>query len=201
MRNATLWLFCFSIFWGVGCGSRPKEVFIDITSSIMEDTAEIVDEMNDSIATQWDFPVQPTNTPQYNSLQRDVAVDYVEKAGVKYIPVSINGMQLRMIFDTGASQTLISLAEANYLYQKGLLYDEDILGKGHSQVADGRIVENLVINLREVIIGENLRCTNVHAIVSNNVSAPLLLGNEVIDRAPSYTIDTSRNKIVFHLKQ
>ena len=71
-----------------------------------------------------------------------------EKNGVKYVRVSVNGVGLDMIFDTGCSSTLISIAEARYLYEKGKLTDEDVLGMANSQVADGSIVENMVVNLR-----------------------------------------------------
>ena len=59
----------------------------------------------------------------------------------------------------------------------------------HSRIADGSIVENMAVNLREVVIGDKILCTNVEATVSNNVDAPLLLGNEVFDRMTELTID------------
>ena len=109
-------------------------------------------------------------------------------------------MHLDMIFDTGCSGTLISIAEANYLYQKGLLNQEDILGVSQSLIADGSIVENAEINLKEVIIAGKIVCSNVRATVSNSLLAPLLLGNEVLDRAASYTIDNVNKTIIFKLK-
>ena len=51
----------------------------------------------------------------------------VASSGVITIPVTINGMHLDMIFDTGASSTFITLAEANYLFEKGRLSDDDII--------------------------------------------------------------------------
>lgn len=129
-----------------------------------------------------------------------IDVPYREENGVKIVAVKLNGMKVDMIFDTGCSSTLISIAEANYLYQKGDLTESDILGVTHSQIADGSIVEDAVINLKEVIIDDKLICTDVQATVSNNVGAPLLLGNEILNRAESFTIDQATRTIKFKLK-
>lgn len=119
---------------------------------------------------------------------------------MKYVKVEVNGMGVEMIFDTGASNTLISMAEARYLYEKGQLTADDILGKSSNRVASGDIVQNTVVRLREVVIGGRLRCENVIATVSDNVGAPLLLGNEVLNRAAAFTIDNERKVVRFMLR-
>lgn len=129
-----------------------------------------------------------------------ITVPFVEKSGVKYVEVSVNGFNFEMIFDTGCSTTLISAAEANYLYQKGYLKDSDILGSTKSQIADGSIVDNMVINLKEVIIANRISCKNVVATVSSNSNTPLLLGNEILNRAASYIVDNENKVINFKLK-
>jgi len=129
-----------------------------------------------------------------------ITVPFREDRGVKYVKVSVNGFGFEMILDTGCSGTLISVAEANYLYEKGYLKVEDYLGKSQSQIADGSIVENMVFNLKEVIIDGKIRCTDVTATVSANSKAPLLLGNEVLNRVASYTMDNEHKTINFKLK-
>lgn len=129
-----------------------------------------------------------------------VSIPFTERSGVKYINVSVNGFGFEMIFDTGCSITLISVAEANYLYQKGYLHQDDIIGVTKSQIADGSIVENMVINLKEVILDGKIRCTNVTATVSANSNAPLLLGNEVLNRVAAYAVDNENHTINFKLK-
>ena len=132
-------------------------------------------------------------------------VPFREAGGVKFVHVKVNGVGWDMIFDTGCSGTLLSLSEARYLAEKGLLLREDIIGTTHSQIADGSIIENMVVNLRKVSIitseGGTIDCYNVNATVSNNIDAPLLLGNEVLDEvAYDYTIDNTRNIISFNVK-
>ncbi len=129
-----------------------------------------------------------------------ISVPYTDKGGVKYVNVSVNGFGFEMIFDTGCSGTLISVAEANYLHQKGYLTPEDILGVSQAQIADGSIVENMVINLKEVIIDGKIRCSNVTATVSANNNSPLLLGNEVLNRVAAYSVDNESQTINFKLK-
>ena len=129
-----------------------------------------------------------------------ISIPFSERNGVKYVNVSVNGFGFEMIFDTGCSGTLISVAEANYLYQKGYLTKDDILGIGQSQIADGSIVENMVINLKEVVLDGKIRCSNVTATVSANNNAPLLLGNEVLDRVVAYAVDNTNQTINFKLK-
>ncbi len=129
-----------------------------------------------------------------------ISVPFKEQRGVKYVNVSVNGFGFEMILDTGCSGTLISVAEANYLYQKGYLTNDDILGTTQSQIADGSIVENMVINLKEVIIDGKILCSDVTATVSANNDAPLLLGNEVLNRVAAYAVDNKNKTINFKLK-
>lgn len=143
------------------------------------------------------------NTVSYddNYSSGEVCIPFVERGGVKHINVMVNRQfTVEMILDSGCSGTLISIAEAKYLYEKGCFTEDDILGTAKSQIADGSIVENMMINLRELVIGEKIVCSNVTVTVSANAQAPLLLGNEVLDRAPSYIVDNQNKQIIFRLQ-
>ena len=144
---------------------------------------------------------QDGNLPESELSSGDiVAVPFIESGGVKYIEVELNRTFIvRMILDSGCSGALISVAEAQHLYSKGVLTDEDFVGKSKSMIADGSVVENMVVNLREVIIGGKIICPNVQATVSSNAQAPLLLGNEVLNRTASYTVDNQNKTINFKL--
>lgn len=172
----------------VSCGEEKKKaVFYDSMSDEYSDSLEYSYESSSDDERMMDASV--------------ISVPFTEKNGVKYVKVSVNGFGFEMIFDTGCSSTLISVAEANYLYKKGYLAKDDILGVSQSQIADGSIVENMVINLKEVIIDGKIRCPEVTAVVSANDNAPLLLGNEVLDRVAAYSVDNENKTINFKLKQ
>ena len=130
----------------------------------------------------------------------EIIVPFRNENGVKYVAVKVNGVGFEMIFDTGCSGALISVAEANYLYQKGKLSQDDILGTAQSQIADGSVVENMVVNLKEVVINDQILCPNVKATVSANINAPLLLGNEILDRLATIKIDNENETLNFKLK-
>ena len=143
---------------------------------------------------------ETTNESIYAQSGEEIVVPFRYENGVKYVAVKVNGVEFEMIFDTGCSGALISVAEANYLYQKGKLANEDILGTELSQIADGNVVENMVVNLKEVVINNQILCPNVKATVSDNINAPLLLGNEILDRLATITIDNENKTINFKLK-
>lgn len=158
-------------------------------------------EKRKKIYIDMDTSVDTATESMDNSLEgTEISVPYREVSGVKIVNVRVNGVGFDMIFDTGCSETLISPAEAIYLLQKGLLTENDIIGYTKSMIADGSIVENTVVNLKVVSIEGKVNCYNVKAVVSNNLSAPLLLGNEALDQVASYTIDNENNNILFKLK-
>jgi aspartyl protease family protein len=115
--------------------------------------------------------------------------------GVRYVWIEVNGIRLRFIFDTGASNICVSPAEASVLYRQGTLKKEDILSTQYFQDATGRISEGTKINLRIVKVG-NIELRNVEATVIDNVNAPLLLGQTVLERFGSIEIDNNNNIII-----
>ena len=112
----------------------------------------------------------------------------MEKAGGIYkIPCEVNGLRMKFYFDTGASLVSISLKEAMFMLENGYLSNTDIIGTGKSSIADGSIVENTIINLREMKIGSKT-LQNVKASVSNSLKAPILLGQSALKRLGEYKI-------------
>ncbi len=133
-----------------------------------------------------------------------IIVPFIRKDGVKYVEAEINGtFTVPMIVDTGCSTTLISLAEAEYLAQKGVLTIQDYEGESISVIADGSLSVNSVVILRQLAIkgvnGDLLYCGNVEALVSDNPQAPLLLGNEILDRLGGYMVDNTHDCMIFSL--
>ena len=137
---------------------------------------------------------------QKNDSSNLVVVPFREDNGIKYVKASVNGRNLEMVFNTGCSRSLISEAEANYLYQKGYLKEEDILSDSSSQIAYGRIAENVVFNLKKIIIDQKINCDNVVVTVSANGNAPLCLCDQVFDHFAGYTVDNEKKIIYFKLK-
>lgn len=189
MKQAKSFIAFAAIALLFGCQEKKKPLsFYD---------SDVPTEVEDTTQTER----TPTETKVAYDAGNEVAVPFEEQGGVKLIDVMINGQfTVKMILDSGCSGTLISMAEAKYLYDKGCFTEEDILGTTQSQIADGSIVENMVINLRQLVIGNQIVCNNVTATVSSNTEAPLLLGNEVLNRVPSYSVDNEKKLIIFKLQ-
>ena len=118
-----------------------------------------------------------------------------KEGGVYKIPCEINGLRLKLIFDTGASNVCISESIALMMLENGYLDKADIRGNGSSVVADGRIVDNTKINVRTLKIG-NVTLNNVEAIVIHKQSAPLLLGQSAIQKLGKISI--SEDKLILN---
>lgn len=118
-----------------------------------------------------------------------------KSSGVYYIDTKVNGIPLKFIFDTGASNICISIAEAKFLYKQGTIDKEDFLGITNFQDATGTISEGMKINLKEVKIGD-ITLENIEALVVNNEEAPLLLGQSVLERFGRVTIDYKIQQII-----
>ncbi len=131
-----------------------------------------------------------------------VEIPYEEIGGVKTIPVKINGTTLDMIYDTGCSGISLSLTELQLLSKQGKIQSSDVLGTTYATIADGSIVENGRVLLREVEIGgkNGVRVENVEAHVHWNEDAPVLLGNTVLDAVASIEVDNIQEVIRFKKK-
>ena len=117
----------------------------------------------------------------------NVAIKMNPNGGVYDIPCVVNGVKMNFIFDTGASNVCLSLTEALFLYKNGFLSDSDIIGKTQSQIADGSIVENTEVLLHSIDVG-GILITDVKALVSSSIDAPLLLGQSAIKKLGSFEV-------------
>ena len=128
------------------------------------------------------------------SSESSIVVTLKPKGGVYEIEVKMNGIPLNVIFDSGASDLSISLAEAMVMRKQGTIRDADILGEVHHSNAQGEITAGTKINIRELIIG-GVVLRDVEASVVNNLGAPLLLGQSVLKRFGKIEIDNN-NKVL-----
>ena len=110
-----------------------------------------------------------------------VEIKMEESGGVYYVPCKVNGLPLKLIFDTGASDVSISATEAVFMLKNGYLSSEDMHGTTYSSIANGDIVEGTEITIKEIEIG-GITIKNVSASVVHSLSAPLLIGQSAIQK-------------------
>ncbi len=138
------------------------------------------------------------NTPftiKNDDIEEKNIIKMEKENGVKYVWIEINGLKLRFIFDTGASNICISSSEASVMYRQGTLNKEDILNTEYFQDATGKISEGTKINLRTVKIG-NIILENIEATVIDNIDAPLLLGQSAFEKFGNIEIDNINDEII-----
>lgn len=124
-------------------------------------------------------------------LHSQVTIQMEKQGNVFYIPGKINGLNLKFVFDTGASEVCISLSEAIFMIKNGYLSEQDIVGASYSQIANGEIVENTNIILREVEVG-GIKLQNVSASISHTLQAPLLFGQSAIQKLGPIQIEGNK---------
>lgn len=123
-------------------------------------------------------------------------VDMKKMYGGTYeVACSVNGLPLKMIFDTGAADVTISSVEANFMLKNGYLSDNDIRGKRNYMTASGDIHEGTILRLKEVKLGDAV-LKNVEASVVHSQMAPLLLGQSVLEKFGTITIDNVNSKLL-----
>jgi clan AA aspartic protease (TIGR02281 family) len=114
--------------------------------------------------------------------------------GVYVMPCKVNGLPLKFIFDTGASDVSISLTEAIFMLKNGYLSENDIVGSEYYRIANGDIEKGTKLILRRVEIGK-LILTNVRASIVHSSSAPLLLGQSALGQLNKIQFDYANSTL------
>lgn len=123
------------------------------------------------------------------------------ESGLAEVQVSLNGVPFNMWWDTGASVTCISLLELQKLAKEGQISMDDYVGPALSQIADGSTSESAIFTIKEIYIrgldDKYLLLRDVAAMVSPNIEAPLLIGQNVINNLPKHSFNESTGQIEF----
>ena len=120
-----------------------------------------------------------------------------KEGGVYLVPITVNGLNLDFIFDTGASSISLSSAEAMVMLRQGQITQDDIVGQKQFQDATGGVSVGTIFLLRTVQIGD-ITLENVEASIVDNIQAPLLLGQTALAKFGKVTIDYNHNTIEFN---
>lgn len=113
---------------------------------------------------------------------------------VTYIVAKLNGGDVRFILDTGCSDIQVTLAEFLYLKHMGYVSDSDLGEKVECTYANGDKGECHTLNIRRITIGD-IDVDSVKCTVEENVDAPRLLGQSVLQRLGEVSIDY-KNKLI-----
>ncbi len=113
------------------------------------------------------------------------------RGGVYYVPGILNDkVQVEFVVDSGASMVYMPNSIFEQLKANDSIKKSDILGKGKSQIANGDIVDILIVNIQKLKIGQT-EIENVKAGVGGNNSG-ILLGQSALKRLEPWSLDTKR---------
>lgn len=127
-------------------------------------------------------------------------VNMTKEGGVYFIPCKVNGLPLKFVFDTGASDVSLSMTEAIFMLKNGFLKKEGIGNKSYYQTASGDIVAGTKVVINKLEIGEKI-LYNVEASITNSTNAPLLLGQSALSKIGRFEFDYNKNIIKFYEKK
>ncbi len=114
------------------------------------------------------------------------------RGGVYYAPVTLNDkIQLEFVIDSGASLVYIPNSVFEQLKANNSIKNSDILGNGRSKIANGDIVDILIINIKKLKIGQT-EITNIKAGVGSDGSS-VLLGQSALKKLEPWSLDTQNN--------
>lgn len=113
------------------------------------------------------------------------------------LPCKVNGLILKMIFDTGADDVSISLTDAQFMMKNGYLSKSDIVGTQSYKTANGDIAEGTKIIIRKITFA-GLELTNIEATIMPNGDAPLLLGQSAIRKLGKILLDPDNNTLTVY---
>lgn len=117
-----------------------------------------------------------------------------ESDGTISVRGEINGLPLKLVFDTGASDITISSVEAAFMLKNGYLEERDLGGVQNYKTASGDLVEGTIVNLRQVQLG-TLIFFDLRAAIIKNQDAPLLLGQSILGRLMTYHINNKEKTL------
>lgn len=111
-----------------------------------------------------------------------------KEGGIYKVSCKVNGLPLKFIFDTGASDVSISLAEAVFMLKNGYLSKKDIGESVYYSIANGDVAKGTKLNIKKIEFA-GLKLYNIKASIIHETNAPLLLGQSVISKLGKIQLD------------
>jgi predicted aspartyl protease len=122
------------------------------------------------------------------------------QSGLIEIPIVINDvLRINFIFDSGASEVSLSPDVALTLLRTGTISESDWLPSQTYTFADGSKAKSKRFLIKKLIIGNQI-LTNIEASISNSIEAPMLIGQNVMQKLGSVTIDYDNLLLIIKTK-
>lgn len=122
----------------------------------------------------------------------------LRRTGIYTVKCFLNEMPVSLVLDTGCTNVSISLIESDYMLKNGYISQNDFLGYENYQDATGNYHKARILLIKKFRIGNKV-IENVRASVIPNQEAPLLLGQNVLNRLGKVEIDPQKKILKIYL--
>lgn len=102
---------------------------------------------------------------------------------------------MEFIFDSGASEVLVSPEIVALLIKRNTITESDILEDGHYTIADGSVVKMKRFKMKEIKVGNKI-IKNVECSVANDLYTDMLLGQSVLSKFGKYTFENNSQTLI-----
>ena len=154
----------------------------------------LMSELLRKIESTNDFKEDPFSDNNFNKstiiYEKNSSIPLESLNNVYFIKVQICGIPSKFIFDSGASDVLISESIEKNLIENNFVSKLNYLSPSLYRIADGSIVQYRRLIIPEIKVGD-LLVKNVIACVSSDKNT-LLLGQSFLERFSSWTIDNNK---------
>lgn len=113
----------------------------------------------------------------------------IDKNGTYTVNVKFKSLNIPFVLDSGAAEMSISKNIEKQLIENAIITKNDYLPDGLYKLADGRIVTQRRVLLRQVTVGK-FTVKNVPASIGDE-NSPLLLGKNFLDKFKNWSINNS----------
>lgn len=122
----------------------------------------------------------------------------LQKEGTMYTTDGlVNGLKLKLMIATATFEVGISQVEAMFMIKNGYIKKEDVLDEKFYESADGDIALGTEVILRKIDMS-GVVLTDVKALVIGSLDAPLLIGQNALNKLGKITMDYNNNTLTVH---
>lgn len=152
----------------------------------------VSNETKDTVVIDSVFVPQKVDTIKVKDEYIKIPIKVVDNT--TYVVAKLNNADVRFILDTGCTDIQITVAEFYYLKHLGHINENDLGEKVKCTYANGEERECHTVNIKSLKIG-GIELSDVKCTVEENIDAPLLLGQTVLQKLGEVTIDY-KNEII-----
>jgi outer membrane protein OmpA-like peptidoglycan-associated protein len=188
-------------------GTTLNDAYVDsLPSKDYKEAAYQLNRRTEFQVISKDFVPKPKNVELSKTVQIQINPDdnvvkytLAPKSGLISAPCVLNGYTIPFTFDPKLAGQ-ISVDETLKLLSEGAIGKEDFQGNPEEILANGTVANRAILIIKDFTIA-NTTVHDVELMVNTQLGYPLVIGNSIMDKFGTYTIDSQTQQIVIKKKQ